>query len=222
MCALSIYGPLCATAGAQDAPGIRSQQEFPAASPTPPPSSSRQSLDIPGAEPRQTLEIALPSGFVGCWEGTINGFDSLEPIAFLSSLSQGTTTTYQFCYRPIGSGGYRMDLTKLKVKEEELKVVSFENRVIAVDHDHGMGKLRNRVVTEQTSYLLWLIPITIAMEIEADEEVTLVNRDLVRMRYAADEVERQRLRSRHIPRGLQTLVGFLAQFGTLRFIAPRA
>ena len=66
-------------------------------------------LEIPGKLPDPALSVLLPSSFVGCWQGTIEGFDSLTPIGFLSSYLRGTHVLYRFCYVPNPDGSsYRL------------------------------------------------------------------------------------------------------------------
>jgi hypothetical protein len=183
------------TAGAeQDAGSIRSQQEPSPSSIQPPaPQStlelptgpSNPVLEIPGKPPDPALSVVLPSQFVGCWEGTIEGFDSLTPIAFLSSTIRGTHVTYRFCYLPNSNGAtYRLELRKLVIAEKELTPTSFENQVVWRDEHRGTGYLRNHLFVTQRSWFLF-IPISVDTEYYAEEIVTLDNDpNLLKMRGA--------------------------------------
>ena len=177
---------LCAgTAGAQqDAGAIRSQQE-PSPSLTKPTAPqptlelptgpSNPVLEIPGKFPDASQSVVLPSQFVGCWEGTIEEFDSLTPIGFLSSMIRGTHVTYRFCYLPNADGAnYRLELRKLVIAEKELTPTSFENQVVWTDNRRGTGYLRNHLVVSQRSWFLF-IPINVECEYYAEEIVALDN-----------------------------------------------
>ena len=183
------------TAGAeQDAGSIRSQQE-PSPSSIQPPATqptlelptgpTNYVLEIPGTPPDTAQSVVLPSPFVGCWEGTIEEFDSLIPIGFLSSLVKGTHVTYRFCYLPNPDGAsYRLELRKLVIAEKELTPTSFENQVVWKDDRKGMGYLRNHLVVIQHSWFLF-IPMSVQTEYYAEEIVTLDNDpNLLKMRGA--------------------------------------
>jgi hypothetical protein len=207
---------LCAgTAGAErDTGTIRSQQEpspssiLPSApqstlkSPTGP---SNPILEIPGKLPDAALSVLLPSSFVGCWQGTIEGFDSLTPIGLLSSHIQGAHVTYRFCYVPNpNSSSYRLELRKLVIAEKEFTPTSFENQVVWTDDHQGTAYLRNHLVVIQHSWLLTahpslpgespplapdgdrpvFIPISVQTDYYAEEIVTLDNSNLIKMRGA--------------------------------------
>ncbi len=187
---------LCASAaGAQEGAGEMRSQQQPSPMPSLQPNASQPTLElptspsnpvleIPGKFPEPTLSVVLPSRFVGCWEGTINGFDSITPIGFLSSFARGTHVTYRFCYLPNPDGKtYRLELRKLIIEEKEMKATSFENQVIWVDEPHGSGYLRNHVTAIQTSWLLF-IPVRVHEENFAEEIVALENQNLVSMRGA--------------------------------------
>ena len=148
-----------------------------------PPGPSNPVLEIPRTEPEPSQSKLLPTGFAGCWEGTIEQFDSLVPIGFLSSLASGTHTTYRFCYLPNGDNTYRMELHKMVIAEKELTPTSFANQVVWVDLEHGQGYLRNHLTASQRSWLLF-IPINVQSEYFAEEVVTLVDPNTVRMRGA--------------------------------------
>ena len=138
-------------------------------------------LEIAGKEPEPARSLSLPSRFVGCWEGTINGFDSLEPIGFLSSYLKGTHVTYQFCYLPNSDGTtYRMELRKLVIDNKDLTATAFENQVVWVDQLHGQGYLRNHISILQTVRMLF-IPFQARQDYYAEEIVNLRSPNLVRM-----------------------------------------
>jgi hypothetical protein len=141
-------------------------------------------LEIPGKQPDAAQSVVLPSLFVGCWEGTIENFDSLEPIGFLSSMVRGTHVTYRFCYLPNPDGTtYRLELRKLVIAEKELTPTSFENQVVWKDDGKGTGYLRNHVVVTQHSWFLF-IPISVQTEYYAEEIVALNNSNGLNMRGA--------------------------------------
>jgi hypothetical protein len=133
---------LCAgAAGAQQGAAVMpSQQESPSASSIRaanparstlvlPSSPSHPVLEIPGRDPNPALSLPLPSPFVGCWEGTIKGFDSLIPIGVFSTYATGTNITYRFCYTPNSDGSsYRMELRKLVIDNKELTPTGFVNQ----------------------------------------------------------------------------------------------
>jgi len=182
-CDLLILILCVSTAGAeQDAGSIRSQEEpspsvIQPSAPQPtlelPTGPSNPTLEIPGKPPDTAQSVVLPSPFVGCWEGTIEEFDSLTPIGFLSSLVKGTHATYRFCYLPNPDGAsYRLELRKLVIAEKELTPTSFENQVVWKDDRKGMGYLRNHLVVIQHSWFLF-IPMSVQTEYYAEEIVTL-------------------------------------------------
>lgn len=132
-------------------------------------------LEIPGKLPDAARSVLLPSLFVGCWEGTIGGFDWLTPIGFLSSLIRGTHVTYRFCYLPNPDGtSYRLELRKLVIAEKELTATRFENQVVWTDERQSTGYLRNHLVVTQSSWFLF-IPIILQTEYYAEEIVALGN-----------------------------------------------
>ncbi len=182
-------------AGAQENTGaMRSQQQSsPAPSIQPnssqstlelPTSPSNPVLEIPGKPPEPALSMTLPSPFVGCWEGTIDGWDSLTPIGFLSSLFRPTQITYRFCYLPNADGrSYRFELRKVAIAAKELTQTAFANQIVWIDDRHRTGYLRNHLTVIQTSWLLF-IPIRVQQDVYAEQIVVLENSNLVRMRGA--------------------------------------
>jgi hypothetical protein len=186
---------LCASAAGaqQDAGSMRSQQEpspsviqpvAPQSTLELPTGPSNPVLEIPGKQPDAAQSAVLPSQFVGCWEGTIENFDSLEPIGFLSSLVRGAHVTYRFCYLPNPDGAtYRLELRKLVIAEKELTPTSFENQVVWKDDRNGTGYLRNHLVVTQHSWFLF-IPISVQTEYYAEEIVALNNSKGLNMRGA--------------------------------------
>jgi hypothetical protein len=193
--ATSILVLWATTVRAQESTGaMRSQRQpspAPSLQPNPSPSTlelptspSNPVLEIPGQLPEPALSMTLPSPFVGCWEGTIDGWDSLTPIGFLSSLFQPTQITYRFCYLPNADGrSYRFELGKVAIAAKELKQTAFENQVVWIDDRHGTGYLRNHLTVIQTSWLLF-IPIRVRQDAYTEEIVVLADQNLVRMRGA--------------------------------------
>jgi len=169
---------------------IRSQQE-----PTPiwqersqtmelPTSPSNPVLEIPGQEPDSTKSLVLPSPFVGCWEGTIEGFDTVTPIGFMSSSLRGARATYTFCYLPNPDGKtYRLEFRKLVIDDSELTPTAFENQILWVDDASHRGYLRNHLSVVQTSWLL-IFPIHIHEEIYAEQIATLRDQNSIGIRGA--------------------------------------
>ncbi len=124
----------------------------------------------------------LPKAFDGCWEGTIEGFDSVTPLSFSGHfVSKGMKVTYQLCYRRTPNGGH-LDLTKIEIEGKPATVTRFDNYVTAVNEKQLTGHLKNHVVLEQKAYVFWIIPVSVQQEIFADEDLTLTREDLIAMR----------------------------------------
>jgi hypothetical protein len=125
-------------------------------------------------------ELVMPD-LVGCWEGTLERFDTIEPLTFAAkvALSLPLSTTYQFCYRPVGNRRYRLDLTKLQIGDSETRVVEFENRVTAVDLARATAQLRNHIALEQTIYVFFIFPVIVRQDIYAQQDVRLKGRDVL-------------------------------------------
>lgn len=127
-------------------------------------------------------EYDLPAAAYGCWEGTIEGFDSITPLNWVGHLiSRGMKTTYQMCYRHVQTGGGALTLNKVEIAGKEGTIVSFENHVTAVDAKRGTFHLRNHGVLEQVGYILWLFPVRAQQDIYAEQDIGMKNKDLVAM-----------------------------------------
>ncbi len=127
-------------------------------------------------------ETTLPGVFFGCWEGTLEGFDSVTPLSFAGHfVGKSLRTTYQFCYRPIEGGG-RLDLTKVEIEGKQATVTRFDNHVTAVDTERLTGHLKNHTVAESVVYVMWLFPVSAQQEIFAEEDIELKNPNVVAMR----------------------------------------
>ncbi len=183
------------TPGAQEEAGMMRSQQQPSPVPSIHPNASQSTLElptspsnpvleIPGRSPNPRLSVKLPSPFVGCWQGTIDGWDSLTPIGFLSSLFRPTQITYRFCYLPNADGcSYRFELRRVAIAAKELRQTAFENQTLWIDDRRGTGYLRNHLTVIQTSWLLF-IPIRVQQDVYAEEIVVLADQNLVRMRGA--------------------------------------
>ena len=188
---LALTISMASVARADDLPvSIRSQHE-----PTPvwqersqtldlPTSPSNPVLEIPGQQPNPAQSSVLPSPFVGCWEGTIEDFDSLTPIGFLSSMMRASHSTYTYCYLPNPDGEtYRLEFRKLSIAERELTPTAFTNQVVWVDDPARRGYLRNHLTVIQTSWLL-IFPFHVQEDAYAEEIVTVKDENTISMRGA--------------------------------------
>jgi hypothetical protein len=138
---------------------------------------------LPASTATISREYQLPAAFNGCWEGTIEGFDSVTPLSFAGRfVSEGLRTTYQLCYRPHEGGGGELTLTKLEIEGHKATVTRFDNRVTKVDLENQTGHLRNHVVLESVAYVFWLFPVTAHQEIFADEDIKVISPDALSMR----------------------------------------
>jgi hypothetical protein len=127
-------------------------------------------------------EKPLPEAAFGCWEGTIERFDSVTPLSFAGHfLGESIRTTYQLCYRRIEGGG-RLDLTKVEIEGKKATITHFDNHVTAVDGERLTGHLRNHAVLESVVYFMWLFPISAQQDIFADEDIEVKSKDVVAMR----------------------------------------
>lgn len=127
-------------------------------------------------------EKPLPDVFFGCWEGTIERFDSVTPLSFAGRfIGESLRTTYQFCYRPIEGGG-RLDLTKLEVQGKKATITRFDNHFTAVDTERLKAHLKNHVVAESVVYVMWLFPLSAQQDIFAEQDIELKSHDVVAMR----------------------------------------
>jgi hypothetical protein len=124
-------------------------------------------------------EKPLPNALFGCWEGTIERFDSVTPLSFAGHfIGEGIRTTYQMCYRPIEGGG-RLDLTKVEIEGKKATITRFDNHVTAVDYERQSAHLRNHAVMESVVYVMWLFPVRAQQDIFADEDVQLKSHDVL-------------------------------------------
>ena len=131
-------------------------------------------LEIPGRLlPEPSVSLTLPSPFVGCWEGTVDSYDSVVP----SSAAMGSASvTYTFCYEPNPDGRtYELRLRKVVVAGKKLKVTDFENQVVQVDDGHRTAYLRNHTTAVDSEWLLFLIPVHITEDVYAEQWVRLDN-----------------------------------------------
>src|SRR5260370_40781047 len=78
---------------------------------------SASAQDSPQRYSRQGSGVAilmrLPSDFVGCRRGTIQG-DDFKPAIPGNTMSKDPTT-YELCYGPVPEGAYRLNLLKLVI-----------------------------------------------------------------------------------------------------------
>lgn len=124
----------------------------------------------------------LPDVFFGCWEGTLERFDSVTPLSFAGRfVGESIRTTYQFCYRPIEGGG-RLDLTKVEIEGKQATITRFDNHVTAVDSERLSGHLKNHAVMESVVYVMWLFPVSAQQDIFAEQDIELKNPNVVAMR----------------------------------------
>ncbi len=127
-------------------------------------------------------DIAIPQGFFGCWEGTINGFDSVTPLSFDGHFIKGSMqTVYQFCLRRAEEGGAVMQLTKLEIEGRQATVKRFDNHITATYPERPGAHLRNYLVIASTVHLFWLFPVTLEQEIFAEEDIVLTPQDVIAM-----------------------------------------
>jgi hypothetical protein len=128
-----------------------------------------------------SAEYDLPASLYGCWEGSIEGFDSVTPLNWMGNYISGVRTTYTMCYRRHPAGGGDLVLAKVELGGKELKILSFDNRVTGVDAGRHTGRLRNHAVLEQVGYLLWVFPVHAQHDIYAEEDIVMKNDNLITM-----------------------------------------
>ncbi|HYL57534.1 MAG TPA: hypothetical protein VEU51_01585 [Candidatus Acidoferrales bacterium] len=129
-----------------------------------------------------SADYDLPTVMYGCWQGSIDGFDSITPISWVGNLvSKAMKTTYTMCYRRRPQGGGVLSLANVEVGGKQATVVSFENHVTAVNVERRTGHLRNHVVFEQVGHLFFVIPISAQQDIYAEEDVVMQSEDLLAM-----------------------------------------
>jgi hypothetical protein len=122
----------------------------------------------------------LPSDFVGCWRGTIQG-DDFKPAIPGNTMSKDPTT-YELCYGPVSEGTYRLNLLKLVIGMAVVRPDRFDSQVISADDQAGTAKIRNHLILTQTKYILWTVPVRFHVEVDAVEDCRLVSHDVILMR----------------------------------------
>jgi hypothetical protein len=131
-------------------------------------------------ESRAAVLRRLPSDFVGCWRGTIQG-DDFKP-AFPGNTMSKDPTTYELCYGPVREGSYRLNLLKLVMGLAVVRPDRFESQVLSADDQAGSAKIRNHLVLTQTRYILWTLPVRFHVDVDAVEDCRLVSHDVISMR----------------------------------------
>lgn len=129
---------------------------------------------------RTAILMRLPSDFVGCWRGTIQG-DDFKPAIPGNTMSKDPTT-YELCYGPVPEGTYRLNLLKLVIGMAVVRPDWFDSQVISADNQAGTAKIRNHLILTQTRYILWTVPIRFHVEVDAVEDCRLVSHDVILMR----------------------------------------
>jgi hypothetical protein len=126
--------------------------------------------------------LAMPADFLGCWEGTIDGFDSIQPLSFSGHfVSKALRVVYKFCYRPESNGAYRLDLTKAEIDGKEATITYFENQVTSADVEHRTGHLRNHAIVVQKAYVFLIFPVRVQQDVFAEEDIVLKSHDVIGM-----------------------------------------
>jgi hypothetical protein len=128
-----------------------------------------------------SIDYDLPASFYGCWEGTIDGPDSVTPLNWTGKQLRGEPITYQLCYRHRPEDGGDLVLTKFELGSSNLTVVAFDNHVIAVDERLRTSRLRNHALVEQGHDLLWVFPFYAREDIYADENIAMKSDNLIAM-----------------------------------------
>ena len=145
---------------------------------------SASAQDSPQRYSRQGSRVAilmrLPSDFVGCWRGTIQG-DDFKPAIPGNTMSKDPTT-YELCYGPVSEGTYRLNLLKLVIGMAVVRPDRFDSQVISADDQAGTAKIRNHLILTQTRYILWTVPVRFHVEVDAVEDCRLVSHDVILMR----------------------------------------
>jgi hypothetical protein len=147
---------------------------------------SVERVNAPQVPPESTVmvgpEARVPKEFVGCWEGTVDAFDTAKSYTLLSDdyiRTSAAHTTYEFCFSSRPSGTGQLELKKVQVRGNELRISHFDNRVTAFDPERYRGKMRNHGIVEATVWLLWIIPMHVQQEVYAEEEFQMKSRDVV-------------------------------------------
>ncbi len=127
-------------------------------------------------------DVAIPEVFFGCWEGTINGFDSVTPLSFAGHFITGSMkTVYQFCLRPVEGGGAVMQLTKLEIEGHQATVKRFDNHITATYPERPGAHLRNHLLIESTAYLFYILPVKSEQDIFAEEDIVMTPQGVIAM-----------------------------------------
>ena len=135
---------------------------------------------VPRSTALATGDYVIPEAFFGCWEGTLERFDSVAPLSFAGHFISGAMhTTYQFCFRRRPDGSGQLDLTKVEIEGKQGTITRFDNHITAVDTKRLMAGLRNHTVMESVAYLFWIYRLHMQQEIVADEVLTMKNRDVI-------------------------------------------
>ena len=138
--------------------------------------------EVPRSSAVADGDYVIPEAFFGCWEGSLERFDSVTPLSLVGHLiseSDAAHTTYQFCFRRLPGGTGRLDLTKVELAGNPATITAFHNQITALDSKRLMIRLHNHTVSESVGYLFWIIPIHAQQELDADEAVTMKSRDLL-------------------------------------------
>lgn len=133
---------------------------------------------VPQSTVLVTGDYVIPEAFFGCWEGTLERFDSVTP-SLAGYFTYAAHTTYRFCFRRRPDGTGRLDLTKVEIEGKPVTVTRFDNHITGADPKRLMARLRNHTVAESVAHLFWIYPIHIQQDIVADELLTMKNRDLI-------------------------------------------
>ncbi|HUA33045.1 MAG TPA: hypothetical protein VMA09_05530 [Candidatus Binataceae bacterium] len=147
-----------------------------------------QGAKLPPA-PAPLTNIEIPSAFVGCWEGTPDGFDSV--VNSRDGFTIGQPGRIVFCYRPnridvpvatlnLGKNGwlkdialnYGLGLTVLKVDEARI-----ESKVYAVTPTQIHA--RTFVPLKGVELMLWVVPIPFHQTLTDEEIATLKDTNTV-------------------------------------------
>ena len=143
---------------------------------------------LPPAPPPLS-HVEIPSPFIGCWEGTPNGFDSV--VNSRDGFTIGQPGRIVFCYRPnridvpvakleLGKNGwlkdvamnYGLGLTLPKVDESRI-----ESQVYAVTPTQIHA--RTFVPLKGVQLMFWVVPIPFQQTLTDEEFATLKNSDTV-------------------------------------------
>ncbi|HEX4209488.1 MAG TPA: hypothetical protein VHY56_03780 [Candidatus Binataceae bacterium] len=114
---------------------LPSQQSPQLSAPPPPPLSSQHEETIPPRLPMRlgsnTREIPLPTGFRGCWSGSVPVVDTIRPLQEGEPPIIWLTKLYTLCYRQRGTNG-KWELTFADNSVADTGRVSDQRQVIKV------------------------------------------------------------------------------------------